>query len=200
MLTIAIEQTDDINPTLIDRNLRDAASNALDAVALSCVLALEAETLTAFDRPVPWTQRAFGCFRAREFGGGIDSLVFIRRDQSDWLYERQVSGGPLEAGDPGTSSKLGLAVPGPEAKLTAYGGLPRGAIREAMASGRAWFKDRGDGEVSVLVRDLDGNASLLATFVEKVDYEPSFPFYDVVYNTFSAEMARHFSVSSNNNT
>jgi len=179
-MQITVRQTETIDEVELVGMLKEAAKEAVNTAEAACVRALEAETLEAFDNPTAWAQKAFASFKARERDGEIDGLVFVKTAQSDWLFERNIFGGELSAGDPGTSAKLGIPVPGPDGPLTAAGGLQRGAVGRVMNSGNGFMKDLPDGNVAVLERSLDGGLDLIAIFVHDAHYAPRFDFFDVV--------------------
>ncbi len=192
-MQITVEQTESIDEAALIGQMQDAAREAIDKTAQACVRALEAETLTAFDRPTPWAQHAFAAFKASEHGGDIDGLVFVKTAQTDAVFDREIFGGTLSAGDPGTGPKLGVAVPGPAATLNAFGGLDPDIVRGAIANGTAFFHDLPDGNVAVLERSLDGGLDLLATFVKHAHYKPLFPFFETVEKTALNGLAATYS-------
>lgn len=77
-----------------------------------------------FDRPTPFTKRAFTMIRARK--SNLTAMVYAREIQARYLEPSEV-GGPQYLG---SGKKIRTPV---DIKLDSYGNIPRGAIQRALA-------------------------------------------------------------------
>ena len=108
-------------------------SDALNAVAEAARVALGKATDVYFDRPVPFTERAFGMFHAHG-GPEPEAGVFVMPIQAKYL-ELEIYGGVRRAGDYATMPD-GVLVPARDTPLDAYGNIPRNYVQQQEADPR----------------------------------------------------------------
>ena len=175
---------DDVMPAIVE-----GLNTTLEAVYKRIAGAM----LEVFDRPSPYTMQGLGVLRARVETNGRDpaGLVFIKDDQAAYL-DLEVFGGQRSAGAPHTT-RLGPLVPGPAAPLDAYGNLPRGYVEQVSQEPNVRWVHLRPGAPPALVRSLPGapdgsgrqrgprrRIEVLAFIVERTEYRPRLPFYQLV--------------------
>jgi hypothetical protein len=156
------------------RQLPFAVSRALNDTGHLVAKRLNDETLVAFDRPTPFTQRAFAVLKPSD-KQTLAVLVGARPIQEEYL-RLQVTGGTR------TPKGRALVVPR-RAQLNAYGNLPRSALRRLLARKDVFVARRRDPRTRHLEPGLyqrwDGRLIPLIAFEEQAQYEPRFPFEEV---------------------
>lgn len=163
-----------------EQRLPVAAKGALTDAAFAARTELVRETPRVFDRPTPFTMRAWWATPAKGASpSGMHSEVSALPRQSAYLGY-QVHGGQRGPGDPGASARS-VPVPGRKAKRNQYGSMPRGYLRAAIGRGSAFVARRG-GLLGVWQRQDDegGRPVLLAALKGKARYQPRFPFLSIV--------------------
>lgn len=194
----------------LEKQTRFAASVALNRTAQSIARAEERETLSAFDKPTRFTQRAFGVTRATP--AKLTATVFIRPKQAEYLAPQITGGGrPIKRMEAAFSSDTHAPgsywVPGPGIKLNASGNMTLAQVR-ALAQG---IKRSGRyGEVVVGVphpgmafglyarkrgAGKRGKVGLVPLLLQAraPRYQKRFDFFGVASKVFDAEYARQFS-------
>jgi hypothetical protein len=178
-----------------------AAAAALTKTAVGLRQALTSEMGAIFDRPTPFTLRAFEYHAAtRE---KLEARVWLRetvggnkrgstQPPSVWL-QPQIFGGPRA--DKGSERQLrrdGLlpvgkyVVPGKGAQLDQYGNIKRGDVTKALAgikkkSSRYFVMYRDKKPIGIGQRTARGKGgmSVLLAFVDKPTYSKRLPFHQV---------------------
>lgn len=118
------------------KQIRYASAVALTRTARRLVGEMESEVERVFDKPVPFTRRAFGSTPATKLS--LQSTVFIKDKQAAYLRP-SIEGGrrgqkPFERRLAGESAPSGYWVPGGGVRLTAAGNMTQGQIREIASS------------------------------------------------------------------
>jgi len=180
-----------------------AAAAALTKTAVGLRQALSAEMNNIFDRPTPYTLRAFEYHAAtkeklearvwlRETAGGPGSRRTSTQPPSVWL-QPQIFGGPRR--DKGSERQLrkdGLlpigkyVVPGKGAQLDQYGNIKRGDVTKALAGVRkkskryfVMYRDKKPIGIGQRTSRGKGGMSVLLAFVDKPTYSRRLPFHQV---------------------
>jgi hypothetical protein len=156
------------------RQLPFAMSRALNDTGDAVAKRLNDETLVAFDRPTPFTQRAFAVLK-RSDKQTAAVVVGARPIQEEYL-RLQVTGG--------TRIPKGKALLVPRrAELNAYGNLPRSALRRLLARKDVFVARRRDPRTRHLEPGLyqrwDGRLIPLIAFEDQAQYERRFRFEEV---------------------
>ncbi|MBK3397773.1 hypothetical protein [Methylobacterium ajmalii] len=146
---------------VVERAIAPAIVDALNAAARAARLRI-IEAMPAFlDRPTPFTTIGGGMFPATvDPASDRDpaALVRLMPQQANYM-QYAVFGGERGPGDY-ASTALGPLVPGPDARLDAYGNLPREYVDEVLADGAAWVELK-PGEPPALVRGTGGCLEIL---------------------------------------
>ena len=113
------------------KQARFATAQALTRTAWAVVRAEQAEVDKVFDKPTPFTKRAFGVERATP--QSLTAVVYIKPRQAEYLAP-QIEGGsrPMKRFEQRLSSEAksaGFWVPGKGVKLNAYGNLTLGQLK-----------------------------------------------------------------------
>lgn len=156
------------------RQLPFAISRALNDTGDAVAKRLNDETLVAFDRPTPFTQRAFAVLR-RSDKQTLAVVVGARPIQAEYL-RLQVTGG--------TRVPKGRALVVPRrAQLDAYGNLPRRALRRLLARDDVFVARRRNPRTRHLKPGLyqrwEGQLVPLIAFEDQAQYERRFRFEEV---------------------
>jgi len=143
-----------------------------------------------FDRPTPFTKRAFKVIRAekRDFLRGVAKAILRIKPIQDAYLKTQIKGG--------TKLPRGRAhVIGRDARTNRYGNLPRGTVKRLLArqdtfSGtvgrtRGIWQRTGRGK-----RDL----KLLVQYVDRTSYSPRFRFFETANRTARRFFGRQLEV------
>jgi hypothetical protein len=165
---------------VVERAIGPAIVDALNAAARAARLRV-IEAMPAFlDRPTPFTTMGIGMFPAVvDPASDRDPAALVRLMPQQAAYlQYQVLGGERGPGDY-ASTALGPLVPGPDARLDAYGNLPRDYVDEELADDAAWVELK-PGEPPALVREAGGHLEILALIVHALHETPRLPFYDLV--------------------
>lgn len=206
---------------LENRVLPYATAAALTRTAIGLRAALSEEMKNVFDRPTPFTLRAFEYQAAtrekleakvwlRETAGGRRTST---QPPSVWL-QPQILGGPRpDKGSERQLRKNGLlpagkyVVPGNGAQLDQYGNIRRGAVTKALAgvqkrSKRYFVMYKDKKPIGIGQRSSKGKQgmSVLLAFVDKPRYSRRLPFHAVadryVEQRLSAEFEKAFNEMS----
>lgn len=155
-----------------DRRLKNALWNAGTNVAKG----LAALTEKHFKNPTPFTRNAFGRVWSKDSQGPYVD-VFVKDMQARYLG-LEVHGGMRHAGDYATT-KRGPIIPLRDARLSKYGGLPRGYTRRMMQQGANWIVTNA-GRTVLVKKNSDGSTAFLAEIIDGAHYEKKFDFFGYV--------------------
>jgi hypothetical protein len=156
------------------RQLPFAAALALNDTAAQVKTATERGLERDFDRPTAFTRRSLYLRRASK--ARLEAEVGAKSIQAGYL-KYQVAGG--------VRRPRGRAIVVPvNQRRNAYGNMPKGAVRRALSSGRA-FSGRAGKTAGVFQRPSKaasrrghGRLKLLVAYESKVRYRPRLRFYD----------------------
>ncbi|WP_189424522.1 hypothetical protein [Devosia pacifica] len=160
--------------------MRPALAAGLNAAAELVKLDPIDELGRDLDSPNPFTLNAFGILPATPVPGrDPDIVINIQPLQAAYLGY-QIDGNVRRAGDHATT-KQGLLVPGPHAKLDRYGNLPRGYVARMQQRDDDFWTTFGFSDKPALVPRGAGNElKILALIVDEIAYERTFDLFDVV--------------------
>lgn len=167
---------------VVERAIAPAIVDALNVAARAARLRVIEAMPAYLDRPTPFTNMGVGMFPATiDPASDRDpaALVRIMPQQANYM-QYAIFGGERGPGDY-ASTALGPLVPGPDARLDAYGNLPRDYVDEEIADGAAWVELK-PGEPPALARETGGRLEILALIVHSLHETPRLPFYDLVAN------------------
>lgn len=176
-----------------------ALADSLNGVAFDSQRALQALTLKEFDRPIPFTQRAFGVEKATNKTKDIVARVFVRDIQAKYLGI-QIKGGIRKKGDYATTAG-GPLTPGGSIQLTESGNFPQGPKRylaKKLAGGakdkRGFIRsmDNGFGFVFGRIEGEQRTIELLAVIKPNVRYKARFHFVETIDKVFQTTFDSHF--------
>lgn len=196
-----------------------AAAAALTKTAVGLRQALTSEMGAIFDRPTPFTLRAFEYHPAtRE---KLEARVWLRetvggnrrgstQPPSVWL-QPQIFGGPrADKGSERQLRKDGLlpvgkyVVPGKGAQLDRFGNIKRGDVTKALAgikkkSKRYFVMYRNKRPIGIGQRTSRGKAgmSVLLAFVDKPTYSRRLPFHQIAERYVEQRLPGEFEKSLN---
>lgn len=182
--------------------LPKAIADALTSIAFIGQKDLNDEVLKVFDRPVNFTKKSFGVEKASYKKSVIESAVFVRPAQREYL-RLQITGGRRKEGDYATVGG-GVLVPGPDLRLNNAGGIPQGPKRflgslEEKYKGAFVLKTK-TGFLGVFQRFKSGRGKtkssglrLLAAFTQTASYETKLGFYFIVRQAFARDFQEIFS-------
>lgn len=177
------------------KQLPFASAQALTAVARR-VQAEETKALsTIFDRPTPFTQRAFGVVPARK--ATLQAVVFAKDIQAAYLAPHEFGGRQV------LGTKRAILTP---KKLTvnAYGNIPKGAVRRLKGRANVYvgtIKTKSGETIggvwqrptNAARRKGKGSLKLLVRFTDPLPVAPTLHYRDrakrIVQQHFAAEMA-----------
>lgn len=161
-------------------HLPAAQARALTETAQDAVAELHAQLPVAFDRPTPFTQRAFGVERATK--SNLAAAVFIKDVQ--WEYLRfQVKGG--------TRYPKHKAVLEPvSVPLNQYGNMPRNYVRQLLAR-KDVFAGKVNGAAGIYQRS-GSKVKLLVALTPQAEYKPRFDFKGIVHRVVKARFRDNF--------
>lgn len=149
-IDINVGHFDGLADAYVAKVVRPAMATGLNNAAEHIKQDLSKATLTAFDRPKPFTQNAFTFFRAvPRKGKDINAVIRVKSIQAQYL-DIQVRGGTVRAGDHATTKK-GPLVPGKGARLNKFGGLPRGWTARQAAREDTYWDTVGKSEMPALL-------------------------------------------------
>jgi hypothetical protein len=154
MINVTLTGLDQLKATLggADKQVRFAASRALNRLAQLGIQDVKAEMRDSFDRPTPWTLnsvRQYGLatrdkpetgidFKATGRTGGIDPELYLR-----WqVYggERRIKRFERALRAAGALPDGYVTVPGQGAKLDAYGNMSQGQIVQILSYFQAFLE------------------------------------------------------------
>ncbi|WP_461495031.1 hypothetical protein [Pyruvatibacter sp.] len=174
-----------------------ALAKTVTQVAYQAKAALETEMTKAFDRPTPFTMRAFAVQAARKSQPNPEAVVFAKDIQAEYLA-KQIFGGTRQ---PKSGGRAVLTPAGQ--RLNKYGNLPRGAVKRALArgntfSGTVTFK-KGGPVAGIWQRPKRrggqnrGRLKLLVLFEDEKQVKPRFDFADIVIRVANEQaLLEHF--------
>jgi hypothetical protein len=187
----------------VQKQAQFAASRALNATAKAVQKAEEEEVGRVFDRPVPFTRRAFAV--AYSTKQNLTAAVSIKPAQARYLAH-QIEGGRRQrkrfeerlAGD--TKADTGYFVPGKGVRLTAAGNLSRAQIMAIVTKLRARGQDVFAGTVrgtfGVWQRQRRTRAlKALLVQIPAPSYRKRFDFYGVGRRVIEREWSRQFDIA-----
>ena len=99
----------------LPRALAEGLNRTMRGIEQAELNALE----THLDRPIPFSMNAFGTFKARPYAGGIDTVLYIKPVQAEYL-KYPIEGGVVEST---LTPVIGVA------KLNAAGNIPGKQLR-----------------------------------------------------------------------
>ncbi|AWV14984.1 hypothetical protein A3862_05225 [Methylobacterium sp. XJLW] len=177
-LTVDIPEFSQQGESYVTRRFAPALQEVADYLGASARQRLMVETTRRFSDPVAWTINAFA-YRRAGTPDSPGSYVYVLERQARYLG-LEVTGGPRVGGDYATNAG-GPLVPasGARGDLDPQGNLPRDFVRDAVAAGARWAKLK-PGQPEALVLPGRGPLQVLAVVARKVDYQPRFPFQDIV--------------------
>lgn len=197
------KRMDYIGAEAIPRSIADA----LTSIAFIGQKELNSEVLRVFDRPVEFTKKAFGVEKASYKKSPIESAVFVRPAQREYL-RLQITGGERKEGDYATVGG-GVLVP-VEVKTDRAGGIPQGpkrflgSLEEKYKNAFVLKTKTGFLGVFQRQRSARGKAKssglkLLAAFTQTASYETKLGFFFVVRNAFNRDFQEIFSQNFDKN-
>lgn len=146
-----------------------ATAKALTDTAKDVQRELNTAIDQAFDRPVPFTQKAIGMTFANK--ATLTSRVFVKDIQAAYLG-LQISGGTR------TPKGRALVIPGSLLPLNQYGNIPKGKVKALLARSDV-FSGTVRGVAGLWQRQKKGSPKLLILWEPKAEYRKRFPFLDV---------------------
>jgi hypothetical protein len=183
-----------------------ALANALTASVRSAQAALEDGVEKAFDRPTPFTRKAFGITPATK--NNLVASVFAKSIQADYLMP-QVTGGQREfktfeerfAG----SAAPQVALPGKGAQLDQHGNISKAAImriaRDLNSSGttKRFFKGKPKGgslPTGIYARVNDNRKIVpLLVFASSASYQQRFDFSAVATEAINRDFEQNLTAA-----
>lgn len=160
-----------------------ATAKALTLTAKDCAGDLVAALPDIFDRPTPYTLRAFGTEMARKSNLARGARVFIKPDQLKYLGI-QVEGGTR------TPAKKALLIPA-DIGTNQYGNIPRGKIQQMLARADV-FSGTVRGVAGIWQRMKRGGVKLLVAYEHQARYKKRFDFYGLVEKSARAAFPGNF--------
>jgi hypothetical protein len=156
---------------MVDRQMPFALSQALNDTGFKVREALGLQMQDDFDRPTPFTLRAFEVKRATK--STLEARVQARPVQAPYLA-LQAEGGSRRP------ERRALVVPG-AVKLNKYGNLPRGALKRLLGRPDVFATSTRSPRTSHLAPGIYQRANrmrlkLLISFEDEAQYAPLFDF------------------------
>ncbi|SNT28817.1 hypothetical protein SAMN06265795_12231 [Noviherbaspirillum humi] len=136
-----------------------------------------------FDKPTPFTMRAFGytpATKARQI-----ATVFVRHEQLKYL-QFQIDGGVR------SPARRALLIP-KGVRLNQYGNMTRGAIKKLLSRPDV-FSGKVDGVPGIYQRK-GGKVILLVAYADQVKYRRRYPFAEIGQRAVSKAFDGHFSAA-----
>lgn len=190
-------------------------SDTLSEVAKAASEYLSKDTLTSFDSPNKFTQSGFGFTRSNK--RTLVAEVYVKDIQSQYL-RKQMEGGDRQRGDHAVSDTLGVVLPGPDGKRTAFGGVPRGYVSRQVRGKTRFIGEIGGvrglwerpkykkipkgkkRRAKFFADNTNRKLKLLAVFEDKVQYKPNWDFFgkvskvndDTITEAFKAAFKKHY--------
>ena len=137
----------------------------LNRVALDVKDVNEDDLPKVFDRPTPFTSRAFAVLRASS--RRLESIVLVKDAQASYL-SIQDDGGTR------TPKRKAIVVPG-SVKTNKYGNMTRGKIAQVLRR-KDTFSANINGTAGIWQRSKSGALQLLVLFTSEAKYSPRFKF------------------------
>lgn len=207
--------------SLADRDIKIAATWALNDTARDVLKHVQDRMRTAFDRPTRFTLNAFAITKGAK-PSSLEAVVEERPSVGKRHYLKvEESGGPR--GMTGTEKLIALhaptdmaiqaVLPADEARLDAYGNWSSGERNQVLSSIRAqrdplsnttiaskkrkpkratYFVPQHGLTPGIYRRDASGDIGIVAVFASKVPtYSPLLGFYDGAERTFEVRLPEH---------
>ncbi|MEE8629675.1 MULTISPECIES: hypothetical protein [Methylobacterium] len=179
---------------VVERVVGPALIDAVNATARAARIAAVTAMPAFIDRPTPFTLAGIGMLPASgnpDAPHGLEALVSVMPIQAQYM-QYQILGGTRGPGDYATTAE-GPLVPGPDARLDAYGNLPRDFVDDEVANGAVWVHLKLDEPPALVRHNPGGHTEILALIVHELHYDrPPFPFYDIVANAAIAAFPAAF--------
>jgi len=171
MISISVKADIDRFARDLDRQyvkqLPFATAKALTDTAKD-VQAAETKALPeVFDRPTPFTMRAFAIRAARK--NNLTATIYVRPIQAGYL-RLEIEGGTLQP------KKRALVLP-TDLPTNQYGSIPKGAVRRLLARPDV-FSGKVRGVAGIWQRTPRG-LLLLISYAPRATYRKLFPFYEI---------------------
>ena len=149
------------------RQLPFATAKALTDTAKDVERAETKALPEKFDRPTPFTMRAFATRAARK--NNLTATVYVRPIQAGYL-RLEIEGGTL------LPKRRALVLP-TDLPTNQYGSIPKGAVKRLLARSDVFSgKVRG---VSGIWQRTPRGLLLLIAYAAKATYKKRFPFYEI---------------------
>lgn len=168
-----------------ERNLPLAVAQSLTASAKHLQKVQTRSLPRYFDRPTPFTRKAFGISiaKARDFKlGRLKASVFAKPAQAKYL-EFGVYGGTRRP------NRRAVIVPGSQARLNRYGNLTRRFVAQQLSKPNV-FSGTINGLAGVWERRRDGTLRLLVHYQPSTEYDRRYPYHQISERVVPREVSK----------